>query len=84
MTIKNGLDAERELDIFLNIEREKQIKMMGYLLEIEECFEEIVENVENNRYIHDVTADGMITSPDYEAIGVYVYDKLINDSEGKK
>lgn len=81
MTMKNGLDAERELDIFVNIEREKQIIMLGWLLETEELIEDIIESVKDKQYIHDASVDGQISSPDYEAIGIDVYDKLM---EGNK
>ena len=72
----SNIPIEKELDIFLEMDRQTQIQLFEVLLKANDAIDDMTEAIQREAFWADNSADGSITSPHYEAMGVLLFETL--------
>lgn len=72
----SNIPIEKELDIFLEMDRPTQIQLFEVLLKANDAIDDMTETIQREAFWVDNNEDGSITSPHYEAMGVLLFETL--------
>lgn len=73
---KSSFTAEKELEIFLSMERETQAHVLESLLNANDAINIMTEAIQREAFWANNSEDGSVSSPHYEAMGVLLFETL--------
>ena len=72
----NNIPVEKELDIFLAMDKQTQVKLFEVLLKANDAVDDMTEAIQRETFWANNSEDGSINSPHYEAMGVLLFETL--------